>query len=206
MSRMFWLVFAILLAACGACGARQYPEQVPTMSDPAVVKLEAVLEGETIGYCTGWKISPTHMMTAGHCCDEEGTKFLMHGPHAIPGEVAEITYANQEHDVCVLKGKMKGAPIEIAERDPVIGASVWTAGYPKTHFLITSGHWSGRDDENNGKASVGVWGGASGSPIMDSNGKAVCLLVAFYPPMSNFALCTPIELLKIAKALGTRAS
>ncbi len=203
MNRIIWLSFAILLAACGACGANQYPDAVPTMLDPAVVKLASVVEGEVQGYCTGWKISPTHMMTAGHCCDE-GTTFLMEGPHAIPGETAKVSYDDDEHDVCVLKGKMMGTPIKIAPRDPMLGAAVWTAGFPKTHYLISSGYWSGRENDNQGRVSVAVWGGASGSPIMDSRGDAVCMLVAYYPPMANFALCTPVEWLRIAAELGTK--
>lgn len=190
-------VLGLILVACSSCAANPYPANVPTMSDPAVVRLVQIENGQEAGYCTAWKLDSNRLMTAGHCCDE-GATYLTQGPHAVPGTISTVLYDNDEHDICVLKGKAIGAPIILAERDPVIGAAVWTAGYPKTDFLISSGHWSGRDEDEQCKASVAVWGGASGSPIMDSYGHAVGVLVAFKPPMSNMAFCTPLEWMKIA--------
>lgn len=195
------LLVALFLMACSSCAAQQYPDNVPTMSDPAVVKLVITVEGETEGYCTAWKLDENRIMTAGHCCENEADAvYLTEGPHAIPGAVAKFLFRSEKHDVCVLKGKINGAPIQLAERDPALGEMVWTAGFPKVEYLISSGYWSGRDDADQCKASVAVWGGASGSPIMDKKGHAVGVLVAYLPPMSNLAYCTPLEWMKVAKA------
>jgi hypothetical protein len=196
---MLFLLGALLIA-CSSCAANQYPDNVPTMSDPAVVELVMVEKGVVVSGCTAWKLDSTKLMTAGHCCEPEYT-YLTRGPHAVPGTIATALYDDDEHDVCVLKGQALGAPIRLAERDPIMGAAVWTAGYPQSQYLISSGYWSGRDSKNRCKASVAVWGGASGSVIMDSRGYAVGLLVAYRPPMSNLAYCTPLEWMKIAKTM-----
>lgn len=197
-------LFVIALVACSACGANQHPDNVPTMSDPAVVKLVRMEGGEEAGYCTAWKLDSNRIMTAGHCCDkEDGTSYTSVGHHAIPGQIHEVLFDNDMHDVCVMSGKIKGAPIRLAKFDPPLGQRVWTAGYPKTEYLVSDGYWSGRTEEGEySKASVAVWPGASGSPVMNSDGEAVGVLVALYPPFSQMALLTPLEWMKEAAKLG----
>lgn len=195
-------VLGMLMVACSSCATIQRTGEPPTTSDPAVVTLVKVGDnGEEAGFCTAWKLDDERMMSAGHCCDE-GASYVTRGPHAVLGGTAEVLYDDDKHDVCVLKGKIKGAHISLAEREPQLGEPVWTAGYPKTEFLISAGYWSGRDDDNQCKASVAVWGGASGSPIMNNRGEAVGVLIAYRPPMSNLAYCAPLEWLKVAKNLG----
>lgn len=195
-------LLGMLLVACSSCAMAPYPVDPPTMSDPAVVKLVKIGEdGADAGYCTAWKLDGERIMTAGHCCDD-GASYVTRGPHAILTTVGTVLYDDDAHDVCVLKGKINGAPIKLADMDPRLGEPVWTAGYPKTEFLISSGYWSGRDEDDQCKASVAVWGGASGSPIFNNKGEAVGVLVAFRPPMSNLAYCTPLEYMKIANTLG----
>lgn len=210
MKTVILFVLAAVALGCGACAGQQYPDNVPTMSDPAVVKLVRIEDGKESGYCTAWKIGDNRMMTAGHCCDLEGSdvmkilgvqpkvSYTIKGDHAPEGQLVEILYDDDDHDVCVMTGRIKGAPIRFAAFDPQLGASVWTAGYPKMEYLISSGYWSGRTEENMAKASVAVYGGASGSPVMNSAGEAVGVLVAYYPPMSNLALLTPLEWMKVA--------
>jgi V8-like Glu-specific endopeptidase len=198
----FTSIVLALLVSCSSCAARQYPDQVPTMSDPAVVKLIIIMNGEESGYCTAWKLGEDLAMTAGHCCQkstlEDKVNYTAAGPHAVPGSEMSVLYDDDDHDVCVLRGKILGAPIRIASMDPSPGQAVWTAGYPKTEYLISSGYWSGRDDEGWGKASVAVWGGASGSPLMNSAGEAVGVLVAYRPPMSNLGYMATVEWMRIA--------
>jgi Trypsin-like peptidase domain len=200
------IVLVVLVTALVACGAKQHPDNVPTMSDPAVVKLVRMEGGEEAGYCTAWKLDENRMMTAGHCCDkEEGTSYTSVGHHAIPGQIHEILFDNDKHDVCVMSGRIKGAPIKLAKFDPPMGQRVWTAGYPKTEYLISDGYWSGRTDgeeEEYAKASIAVWPGASGSPVLNADGDAVGVLVAFYAPFSQMALLTPLEWMKEAAKLG----
>jgi len=212
----------MLLMACSSCAYRQYPSEVPTMSDPAVAQLVTVEDGKESGHCTVFKVGSDLAMTAGHCCgtDEDSGASLPNilgalvdlkvdkpvmtyhakGPHAIPGAGLEVLYDDDEHDVCLLKGKLKGAPLALALHDPALGARVWTAGYPKGQYLISSGYWSGRDEDDESVASIAVWGGASGSPVMDSDGRVVGVLRAYYPPLSNLAIIASLEWLRTALA------
>jgi len=217
------LALLLALVSCSACGPKVYPQQVPTMMDVAVVKLVLINhKGEKEGTCTGFKIDENRIATAGHCCEydapvvKEGQEetdqilklfgveetetvdvplFHMEGSHAIPGELATVIKKDTEHDVCILRGKMKGAPIRLAPHDPAIGERIFTAGYPKGTFLISEGIWSGRHEERSVSSSV-VWPGASGSPILDHEGRAVGVLVAYYHPLNSLTLIAPLEWLR----------
>lgn len=195
--------WVVLLISCTSCAGVHLPDEVPTTSNPAVARLIVVKDGETEGYCTVWKATDKLLVTAGHCCDP-GQDYWADGPMAYPGEMFSVAYDDDDHDICVLKGKLRGAPIPLAYRDPDVGERVWTAGYPKKIFLITDGHWAGRDEDGDAVASVGVWGGASGSPVMNTKGQAVGVLRAYYPPMSNLSIIAPIEWLRIAVMQASR--
>jgi hypothetical protein len=211
----------LAIATLFSCAGRQYPEAAPTKMNVAVVKLTSIdHKGEELGYCTGWKLDDNRMVTAGHCCvydkpaddaDElevllglaktkevEVPHFTMFGPYAIPGETAKPVYRDMKHDICILEGHMRGAPIVLANRDPEIGARVFTAGYPRTTFLISEGLWSGRDDDGQAVASIAIWGGASGSPVLDDQGRAVGVSVAMWTGFDSLAFIAPLEWLRIA--------
>lgn len=213
------IAMVILMIGCSGCAARQTPDGVPTMSDPAVARLVKVTDGKEAGHCTVFKVFGDDLaMTAGHCCDTEEAKepetiedllnqladpeakpekvkvtYHAVGPHAVPGAEFKVLHDDDKHDVCLMRGKLKGAPLLIADTDPTIGNMVWTAGYPKGVFLISSGHWAGRDEDNESVASIAVNGGASGSPVLDSRSRVVGILRAYYPHMSNMAVISPLE-------------
>lgn len=208
----------VSLAASAGCSRAYLSGDVPSTMDPAVARLVKVVDGETAGYCTVFKVGRNLAMTAGHCCGsqealpeldgiditppEETITYHAEGPHAIPGAEFKVLHDDDVNDVCVLRGKLQGAPMSIAPFDPPVGARVWTAGYPKTHLLFSDGLWSGREDDH-AKASIAVWGGASGSPVLDQSGRVIGILVAFYPPMSNFSLIAPIEWLRAGLAFAS---
>lgn len=209
------LSLLLALTACTvSCAARVTPHDVPTMSDPAVAKLIIVEDGEEAGTCTVFKVGDNLAMTAGHCCaDSEedpilkllgaetkkvARTFHAQGPHAVDGAEFTIAHVDEEHDVCTLKGPLKGPSLRLALHDPALGEHVWTAGYPKGIFLISSGHWSGRDTDGEGLASLSVWGGASGSPVMDPDGNVVGILRAYYPPMSTLSIVAPLEWVRVS--------
>lgn len=180
------------------------------MTDVAVAKLVIVENGEESGYCTVWKVGTDLAMTAGHCCDTntETSTFTYHAVegHAVEDAPFEVLFDDDAHDTCIMHGRMTGNAIKLADKDPAVGERVWTAGYPKTIFLISEGRWSGRyGEDNEGKASIAVWGGASGSPVFNMRGEAIGLLHAFYSPMSNMAIIVPIEWLQVTYLLGLNA-
>jgi hypothetical protein len=207
---VFTIVILMALTVTTSCAGTQLAGDVPSTMDPPVAKLVMSINGEEAGSCTVFKVVGTDLaMTAGHCCDpstkEETIMYHAVGPHAVPGASFEVLHDDDAHDVCVMRGKMKGAPLHLALHDPTVGARVWTAGYPKTVFLISEGLWSGRDPDGEAMASIAVWGGASGSPVMDNEGRVVGVLRAFYPPMSNMAVIAPIEWLRAGMLTAKRA-
>jgi hypothetical protein len=208
------VIFLATLASSAGCTPRYLAGDVPSQMDPPVARLVKVVDGEIAGYCTVFMVGTELAMTAGHCCgaddeDEDIAEILgvelpkkvityhAEGPHAVPGAGFKVLHDDDEHDVCVMRGKLHGAPLMLAAHDPNLGARVWTAGYPKTHLLFSDGLWSGRTESGEySKASVAVWGGSSGSPVMDGEGRVVGVLVAMYPPMSNLSLIAPLEWLR----------
>ncbi len=192
-------VFALtvaLVAQCFGCGAASPRVALPELYRPAVTRLEIV----GLGKCTAWKLSEDLVATAGHCCNEGAEYVLGSAPVGTPSPVVLVD--DDVHDVCVLRGKMAGDPIALASEDPAVGAPVWTAGYPVGWFLISSGFWSGRDEDNEGVCSVVVAGGASGSPILDVHGRAVGVLIKKIQGMDNLTLVATIEHLRAARDLA----
>lgn len=188
--RMIVIVLTFL-TACGAMPHMLGP--APTLSDPAVAKLSAGDDGS----CTVWKTTHGLAITAGHCCDV-GMLYSAEGPHAVPGATFEVLFDDDEHDVCVLRGKLSGDVIFLANQDPQIGERIWTAGYPRGKFLISDGFWSGRDEENEGICSSVVGFGASGSPILNLRGESVGVLIKRFGDMDNLGFVAPIEWVKRA--------
>lgn len=206
------LVTVLFVTSCSACG--KYRSELPTTSNPAVAQLVKVVDGKA-KHCTVFKVGDERAVTAGHCCgseedpdadlwallfDEVPEKHVItyhaQGPHAVPGAAFTVLWDDDEHDICILRGRLRGVPLQLAAHDPALGARVWTAGYPKSDLLFSDGLWSGRDGSDEGKASIAVWGGASGSPVMDTDGRVVGVLRAFKSPMSNMAFIAPLEWLR----------
>jgi hypothetical protein len=202
---------AVIATGCGAYMGSEH--HAPTKSSPAVAKME--LPGG--GTCTAWKIGHNLVASAGHCCalpdseDYDPRKhtgvYTLKGPHAIPGSELTVLVDDDDHDVCILRGAMRGAPINLALWDPQIGERVWTAGYPRGYFVISEGFWSGRDDDGDwGVASQFVSFGASGSPLLNVRNEAVGIVVMLIRGTDNLALMSPLEHVRAAlqKALLMR--
>lgn len=190
------VILAALLSIDFGCARAPHVENAPQAARPNVDKLMLAENGAEAGHCTAWKAAENRVFTAGHCC-KDGFSYYF----ADTGEHLTVLADDDKHDVCVLEGKMPGAPVPLASRDPEIGDFVWTAGYPIFPFVVSGGFWSGRafiDDGTYGVSSAVARPGSSGSPLLDENGKAVGMIVAGYLDSGdNIALSAPIEWLWI---------
>lgn len=219
MKVMSQFLLMIALVSCADC-ARTQDVRPSTASLPAVglLKMKDIATGAEAGSCTAWKIRDGFIVTAGHCCSPEFS-YTLSGPSAVPGAViTPILDAydedgpdaedHQDNDACVLSGKMNGQPVELAANDPPIGGHVWTLGYPRAQFLISEGIWSGRNENNLGVCSSVVNPGASGSPMLDADSRAVGILVRYKRGMDNMAFVSPLENLRAAirRAMLLRAA
>lgn len=187
-----------LLVTCGSCAAGPRAVWLPRLYAPATAQL--VMEGA--GSCTAWKISSDMIATAGHCCDD-GYEYSLSGDNAPVGDLERpaMLVDDDVHDVCVLRAKMRGQSIPLADEEPEVGEPVWTAGYPQGRFLISDGYWSGHDGRGQNVCSVVVHGGSSGSPILDASGRAVGVLVARVE-LDNLTIVAPLEWLARAKRVA----
>lgn len=195
------LLLVTALAACGSCAHPFAAREVvhpDTESRPAVMLLRTHdAKGEELGHCTAWKVDDDLIATAGHCCTK-GENYTIENMDGTAGMTPTVVFdaydeENDEGtDMCFLKASVPGAAIELADRDPHNGARVWSEGFPHEYRLISEGFWSGRNTEY-GVCSVVVNPGASGSPILDVQNRAVGILVRFHRGMDNLTLVTPIE-------------
>lgn len=197
------LVMLFLVALIAACAGPQ-TRSLPELYRPAVAKMLMTSTDGSTGQCTAWKVGSNLIATAGHCCDAEYTYALEGDAMPVGASAPTVLVDDDVHDVCILRGEMKGRVIQLAAADPDVGEAVWTAGYPKGWFLISSGYWSGRDDDNEGVCSVVVAGGASGSPILDRDGRAAGVLIKRATGMDNLTLAAPIEWLSLAHTLASK--
>lgn len=205
--RLWWagilttIALAVLMVTC-SCVARPRPHFLPDLYRPAVTRLVMHEGGRKVGTCSAWKLADDLVATAGHCCE---SKYEYGLDHPEPDDLDEpaVLVDDDVHDVCVLRARMRGDAIQIAGGDPDVGAAVWTAGYPRGGFLISSGYWSGRAEDREGHCSVVVAGGASGSPILDAEGRAVGVLVKYVPGMDNFTIVAGREWLELAHRIAS---
>ncbi len=213
MTKFFLIAAMSTLFACGSC-AHTGGSRPDTTDQPAVARLVALDENaDPSGYCTAWKIDDDLVVTAGHCCSPD-TTYIMQGPHAVPGTEAHVLVDLKSddddgvwvHDVCVMRGKLSGEAIKLALQDPPMGAHIWTLGYPHRTFVISEGIWSGRNEDGEGVCSSLTRGGASGSPILNAESRAVGVVVASWGDSDNITIVAPLEKLRFAvkKARGMK--
>jgi hypothetical protein len=206
MSKFMLALMAVTMFACSSCAHVDGGPRPNTFDQPGVARVQMFDENfESDGKCTAWKVADDLVVTAGHCCTK-GKTYILQGPYAVPGTEAHVLVDLKEddddgiwtHDICVMRGRLRGKAIKLAKQDPPIGAHIWTLGYPHGTFLISEGIWSGRNEEGAGVCSSVARGGASGSPILDANSNAVGVLVATWTDADNITLVASLERLRMA--------
>lgn len=199
----------MVLTTCASCQAR--PAYVGTRPDRHIAVARLMLsDGHA---CTAWDAGGDLVVTADHCC-KRGAKEIR-GSRAVPGSELRVLVRDADHDICVLRGEIRGDGIPLAARDPDLGDPVWTSGWPAGVFLTSDGLWSGRQEFGDGtkESPFAVWGvssitvyyGASGSPVLDGRGRAVGVIVALMTGMDGAALVAPLDALRadLAAAMAT---
>ena len=154
----------------------------------------------SMGNGTGFAISPHEIMTANHVCkvleDNNVVMKLMYFDGKQLQKVDEEmipVIQDEERDLCILF--LYNNPlqwIEFADKKPDIHDIIYTYGFPRKAFTLTTGYYGYNvgikdieEDEKTVKRSttsmsLSAFYGNSGGPIVDKDGKFVGVLVAAY--------------------------
>lgn len=191
-----------ILAGCISVKVRPQMNVVPTVfewqGDVALLNLVA-LDGR--GTCSGWMITTTELVTAGHCAEQLiSAKACFYPEHACDAPVA-LTFAGADHvkDVALFRlpdgVKKRAFPVRIAPLRA--GEVVYAVGYPMGEFAITHGLYSWTHPAEDLYDAVHVeWldhsaqaaPGSSGGVLLDVDGNLVGMTVGArtYGPRVNF--------------------
>jgi S1-C subfamily serine protease len=189
-----------------------------------IVRLNAkVLKNPEVSLqATGFAISRNLIMTAGHFCATAEIGMAMgvlgsgvHYSYMDDQNIEEssdliiVNYVMDEvnnQDICILKKKNHGIkPVEFAKLSSIdIGDKLTIVGAPLGVFPTkTEGHVTLLDGgetlsylKNYLVTSVPSYGGNSGSPIFDEEGKVVGMLVAGHPAYPHITLGIRVDALK----------
>ncbi len=171
-------------------------------------ELRDPVTGEDLGSGTAFVVRQdddgTTLMTAAHVC-EPGVDMVLIGldGHEYPATESKVNHDVAQpgaHDLCLLRSKVPGQPIEQTRLSPRYGEELTWAGAPLGLFgpdPVTGTGPSGGlllvDGEVFQVFTAPLAAGASGSPVVNSWGELVGVLVASVGAMPGLVLCVPLS-------------
>jgi len=133
-----------------------------------------------IGQCTAWGIDDSHVITAGHCCHEEGEYTLISSFHRhVKATVVRFLDEDYEDrtptDVCLMRTYSPVQHMSLATEMPQIDAPMAFVGYPRGEWVHSTGFYIGDVDGpfqnwNNYAFTAPCDKGASGSAVFTDAG------------------------------------
>lgn len=165
------------------------------------------------GTCSGWMITETELLTAGHCVDQLIRVTACFYPDLDCETPIPLTLvgADQIRDVAVMRlpDGVKRRPVSMRSDQPAPGETVYAVGYPRAKFAITSGMYSQRrrPDELWNRVAI-EWlqhsaltaPGSSGGALFDAEGRLIGMTlgvqtagirVAFF----FFGIASPVDVI-----------
>lgn len=175
------LPLLLLVAGCVSVAPRPHP----AMSVVAVVVDQS--------YGTGFVVSGNRIVTAAHVARAPGLLLVVQNGKAYPATIVTI---NDETDVAVLAAGIEAPWLELADGPAEMGEDVWSFGFP---FSGPELLWPARGvAASPARVRMGVGPGASGSPVLDSEGKVVGLLRAHHSDDNSLTLMATLDALREA--------
>lgn len=140
-----------------------------------------------------------YILTNKHVCEgsKNGNMYLIKKEYkrSIPHKIIE-QYVH--HDLCLVESYKKDNFVELADSYST-GQTVYTIGFPKVPLLnFSDGRVKGTVNTNHGPAimaSIYVMPGASGSPLLDADGKLLGV-VFLYEKESKWGFAVPLDEIK----------
>lgn len=179
---------AVLAALALGCAAHfpSAPVALSTGLEPSVV---AIVNERGAAYCSG-TITYYGILTAAHCVDDEETVIIGTADEYDGDENlwfgsrhATVLRRDFEADLALIEWHDHRHALSLASRSPTVGERVHSLGHPAGFGYVYSegvATTSVRHDQGRSfyLVSLGVYGGMSGSSVLDSNGD-VCGVVSF---------------------------
>lgn len=139
--------------------------------------------GQSIGSGTAWQVSSTQLVTAYHVV--EGAKSMVIAMPDNTYKQARVVASDPSNDLALIQiidGALSTKPLQLATKQPKLGAKVAVLGFPLSDVLgtkvqATSGEISKlggiRDDLRFFQISAAVQSGNSGGPLLNQQGEVV---------------------------------
>ena len=150
---------------------------------------------------TAFAVSKVYLLTANHICDyatRNGHMVALQRQTAFV-ELKIVRY-NRAADICLLKGKHDLKPLNIRNADLEEGESIWIYGSPLGFArVVTEGYAGPITPTIHGlrrQLSILAFNGNSGSPVLDSSGQVVGVLVAGIPKYPTISFSPPHSAVK----------
>jgi serine protease Do len=144
MSKKYLIVSLIAILTLSACDPHdvRIANRVQQSTVKIVVKIHKEnRKGEIL--CSGEVVSPTEILTAGHCLSFSKGVEIDHiwiRNWAGRSQTAQIEDVDMLNDLGVLEVRKPEIPARIARKQPSIGATVWVVGMPLgAEFVVSKG-------------------------------------------------------------------
>lgn len=207
------ITILLVLEMCGCAPRTSHVSALPPTT--MTITVGQLIKGDS-SFCSVWKVDEDLVATAGHCCTP-GATYEIDNAAIVEGTDIDVLVDDDVADICILRAYMIGPPLELAPRDPPIGAIVMTAGFPRGYYLRSMGLWSGRASwTDNGVRKAAVVSstysqpGASGSPLLDDQGRVVglvsaCALEPDKHTLEGVNIAAPVEKIRAAIRAARKA-
>lgn len=224
--KLFIVLFGLLISSCFSC-AHFNPtfknEDPVKQTYSSVGRLSVVSEdGKKAIFATGFAISDSKIMTAGHFCvgwfegnakgvfPDKISITIVYGNKLLElNQILSVALIDEKMDICVLEGNPGLRPLKFVDNFNKVetGDKVYTIGSPLSLFPQYSEGRVNVPKFDIGKAqllfiSLRISPGVSGAPVLDKNGQVIGMVVASIVPNvfmlaeSPFALAQRSDVLK----------
>lgn len=157
-------------------------------------------------------------VTNNHCCDI-GVQEFGHNNVRVRDTIEKIVHRSRNHDICVLTSWLSYSPIRISSKPLKPLDKVLVMGYPRGSFLTPRfGHVIAQDisvciPDFSGNPvctpgdfiSTTIYGGNSGSPVFDRNGRLTAVIYAGNMFIHTFGIAVPHRFVKEALDAAAQA-
>jgi len=203
---MLRLVLLVLLLAASAASAEPFDRRYMIAAAKGVVRVEAGHDGARYAVGTGTVTGPQEVVTAHHVVRGATRVYVISGGLRQPATVARV---DPVRDICVLEVKdLVARPLSLRSSARLqIGEPVAAIGYSGGGLNFATGEVAHLHRFSGGEvieSTAAFTSGASGGPLLDSDGRLVGLLLFRGMNGAGHFYAVPVEWLRADPAADRR--